>query len=240
MAGSGQSGAQIAEELYQSGRKVFLATGTAPHAPRRYRGKDIFRWMVDSGFSNQAYEKMQFFGRSFVAPMITGKDGGHSLNLHKFYREGVILLGHGLDYVDGKMIFAPDLKENLNKADAGQVQIMKYFDDYIQRAGLNAPLENLPVMSDGYQAQEITELDLHMEGINTIIWACGYAYASEIFKMPVLNSFGFPDAPQGDSKTYPGLYFVGFPCPTLISAHFGGVAQCGASVAEKIRGKQSR
>ena len=41
-SGSGQSGTQIAEELYQSGRKVFLATGGAPHAPRHYRGKDIF------------------------------------------------------------------------------------------------------------------------------------------------------------------------------------------------------
>ena len=120
VAGSGQSGAQIAEELYQSGRKVFLATGTAPHTPRRYRGKDVFRWMVESGFTDQTFEQLQFMGRSFVAPMFSGKDGGHALNLHKFYRDGVILLGHARDYVDGRLILAPDLKENLGKADMGQ------------------------------------------------------------------------------------------------------------------------
>ena len=42
VVGPGSLGAQIAEELYLSGRRVFLATGTAPHAPRRYRGKTSF------------------------------------------------------------------------------------------------------------------------------------------------------------------------------------------------------
>src|SRR6516162_3099806 len=35
VVGSAQSGAQIAEELYESGRKVFLATGRAGRTPRR-------------------------------------------------------------------------------------------------------------------------------------------------------------------------------------------------------------
>lgn len=41
VVGSGQSGVQIAEELYQSGRRVFLSIGSAGPVPRRYRGKDI-------------------------------------------------------------------------------------------------------------------------------------------------------------------------------------------------------
>ena len=240
VAGSGQSGGQIAEELYQNGRKVFLATGSAPHTPRRYRGKDAFRWLITSGFTDRTFEQMQqFVGRSFVSPMISGKDGGHALNLHKFYREGVILLGHAQDYVDGKLIFAPDLKENLGKADAGQKFILKVFDDYIQRAGVDAPPEDLPVMMDAYQAPEITMLDLQAEGISVIIWACGYEYNSSIFRMPVLNQFGLPDAPLGDSITYPGLYFVGIPfLPTLKTGHVGGVAQSAAYVTEKIKAKR--
>lgn len=238
VAGSGQSGAQIAEELYQSGRTVFLATGTAPHAPRHYRGKDIFRWLVDAGFTDQPYEKMRLFGHSFVAPMVSGKDSGHALNLHKFYREGVILLGHVLDYGDGKLIFAPDLRENLNKADTGQKLIVKYFDDYIQRAGVNAPSEDLPAMRDGYQAPEMTELNVQAEGINTIIWANGYEYGSAIFRMPVLNSFGLPDAPYGVSQTYPGLYFAGFYLPTAKTGHLFGVARCAAYIVERMRGKE--
>jgi putative flavoprotein involved in K+ transport len=235
VAGSGQSGAQIAEELYQSGRKVYLATGVSPHAPRSYRGKDLFYWVVISGFADRSYEQMQLSGRKFVAPLFSGKDGGHALNLHKFYREGVILLGHARDYVDGKLLFAPDMKNNLEKADSAQKLMLKFIDDYIQRAGVDAPREDLPSQTDGYQAPDITELDLQAEGINTIIWASGYQYDSSIFRMPVLNQFGFPDAPLGDSLTYPGLFFVGFPfLPTLKSGFVVGVTQCAKYVSDKI------
>ena len=41
VVGSAQSGAQIAEELYQSGRKVYLCVGGSGRGPRRYRGRDI-------------------------------------------------------------------------------------------------------------------------------------------------------------------------------------------------------
>lgn len=46
VVGGGQSGCQIAEELYQSGRKVSLCTSNTRRAPRRYRGKD-FTWWLD-------------------------------------------------------------------------------------------------------------------------------------------------------------------------------------------------
>jgi uncharacterized membrane protein YadS len=46
VVGSAQSGAQIAEELYESGRKVYLATGRAGRTPRRYRGKDANWWFA--------------------------------------------------------------------------------------------------------------------------------------------------------------------------------------------------
>jgi putative flavoprotein involved in K+ transport len=235
VVGSGQSGAQIAEELYQSGRKVFLATGVAPHTPRAYRGKDIFHWLIESGFLNQTFEQIQMQGRPFVAPLFSGKDGGHPLNLHKFYRDGVILLGHALDCEDGKLILAPDLKENLAKADMGQKFILKNIDSYIQRERINAPDEELPAMTDGYQAPEITAVDLQAEGISAVIWACGYRYDSSIFRFPVLNAYGFPDAPLGVSQTYPGLYFVGFPfMPFLITGFIAGVAQTAGYVAKRI------
>jgi putative flavoprotein involved in K+ transport len=117
----------------------------------------------------------------------------------------------------------------------GQKLIVKRLDDYIQRAGVDAPPEDLPVWMDGYQTPEITSLDLEAEGINSIIWACGYSYDSSIFQFPVLNQFGLPDAPSGVSSTYPGLYFVGFPfLPTLKSGFVAGVAQCAADTADRI------
>ena len=41
VVGSGQSGCQIAEELHQSGRQVYLSTSSCGIVPRRYRGKDV-------------------------------------------------------------------------------------------------------------------------------------------------------------------------------------------------------
>jgi putative flavoprotein involved in K+ transport len=235
VVGSGQSGAQIAEELNQSGRKVFLATGTAPHSPRRYRGKDIFNWMVESGFVDQTFEHMQNLGRPFVGPLISGKAGGHALNLHIFHRDGVILLGHVRDFEDGKLIIEPDLKENLRKADMGMKFTLEQIDHYIQRAGVDAPDETYPILTDGYQAGERTSLDLQAEGISTIIWACGYSYDSSIFSFPVTDRFGLPDAPNGVSQKYPGLFFSGFPfMPGLKSGFVAGVAKTAGYVAQRI------
>jgi putative flavoprotein involved in K+ transport len=49
VVGTGQSGAQIAEDLYQSGRRVFLSIGSTGRVPRRYRGRDIHEWFTRMG-----------------------------------------------------------------------------------------------------------------------------------------------------------------------------------------------
>ncbi|MEW6404185.1 MAG: NAD(P)-binding domain-containing protein, partial [Chloroflexota bacterium] len=111
VVGSAQSGMQIAEELYQSGRKVYLSTGFAPRAPRRYRGRDVFAWLVDAGFFEQTPDKLSSLKARFGANLqLSGKDGGHNLNLHQFARDGVTLLGHIADAQNGKVTFKPDLK----------------------------------------------------------------------------------------------------------------------------------
>ena len=207
VVGSGQSGAQIVDELLENGRKVFLATGGAPHAPRWYRGKDIFYWIYASGFADQTFEQMAVFGKAFTAPMLSGKSGGRTLSLHKFQRDGVVLLGHAKDYLGGELIFAPDLKENVTKADMGQKFLLKRIDDYILREKVDAPMEELPSQMDAYKAQEFSSLNLEKEGISTIIWACGYSYDPSIFPFPVLDRFGLPDAPDGRKHSSSGFVF---------------------------------
>ena len=48
--GSGQSGCQIAEDLFLAGRSVHLSVGSAPRSPRRYRGKDVVDWLDRMGY----------------------------------------------------------------------------------------------------------------------------------------------------------------------------------------------
>jgi Pyridine nucleotide-disulphide oxidoreductase len=57
--GTGQSGAQIAQELYQSGRKVYLSVGSAGRVPRRYRGRDINDWFTRLGLFDTKVEELK-------------------------------------------------------------------------------------------------------------------------------------------------------------------------------------
>lgn len=237
VVGSAQSGGQIAEELYQSGRKVYLATGTMTSVPRSYRGKDVFDWLHISGFIDRTPDMLPSpAARSFIAPSITGKNGGHVLNLHQFYRDGVVLLGHARDFVDGKMVFAPDLKENLDKAVQGGAFMLRNIDEYIAKSGLPVPAETLPVERDAYQAPEITQLDLQAEGIQSIIWACGFYFDASPVELPLVDSFGFPLSKRGVTP-YPGLYTLGFNWQSKFKSGFlFGVGEDAAELAERLAG----
>jgi putative flavoprotein involved in K+ transport len=209
VVGSAQSGMQIAEELYQSGQKVYLCTGTAPRVPRRYRGREIFYWLKETGFLNQTPDKLPSpKARLAGNPHCSGKNGGHSVNLHQFMRDGVTLLGHIAGAQDGRVMLKPDLKVNLTRVDKAEKDLLAMIDRYIEANGIEAPKETLPELQDGYSAEIITELDLKAANIHTIIWAIGYTADFSLVKLAVTDGDGFPITRRGVTQ-YPGLYFVG-------------------------------
>jgi putative flavoprotein involved in K+ transport len=209
--GTGQSGAQIAEELYQSGRKVYLSIGSAGRVPRRYRGKDVSDWLTKIGFFDTTVEELKSPQAKFEPnPQISGKNGGESLNLHRFARDGVVLLGHVRDAHDGRVIIAPDLQETLAEVDQFESDALKLVDDYIIRTGLHAPPEDVPRLRDGYEQEQITELDLNAAGVSTVLWAAGYTFDFSLVKLPVVDSDGYPVHKRGVTR-FEGLYFLGMP-----------------------------
>ena len=102
--------------------------------------------------------------------------GGHTLNLHRFARDGVTLLGHLRGASDGRLDVAPDLHESLSKADQFEAQLVKLIDGYIAKNCLDAPQERLPELRDGFDQAVITELDVRTAGITSVIWAAGYRF----------------------------------------------------------------
>ena len=56
VVGSAQSGSPITEELYLSGRIVYLSVGRAGGVPRRYRGRDVWDWLNRMGFLDRTVE----------------------------------------------------------------------------------------------------------------------------------------------------------------------------------------
>src|SRR5215469_1221546 len=211
VVGTGQSGAQIAEELYQSGRKVYLSIGSAGRVPRRYRGKDINDWFTRLGMFDTRVAELKSPRDKFAPhPQISGKNGGESLNLHQFARDGVVLLGHARDVREGKLIFAPDMHKTLAKVDQFEIDALKRIDEYIANGGLSAPVESVPQLEDGFRQEIITELDLKACGISVLIWATGYLFDYSLVKLPVLDADGYPIQQRGVTD-YEGLYFLGMP-----------------------------
>lgn len=235
VVGTAQSGAQIAEELYQSGRKVFLSVSNAGRAPRRYRGQDVFKWLFQMGFFDLPPDKMPGPpGGKFVPPHISGKGGGRTLNLHQFTRDGVTLLGHFAGADGHTVSLAPDLHAGLARADGFEAMGKQMIDGYIAAAGIDAPEEELPQLRDGYEQPIIERLDLGQEGITTIVWATGFRHDYGIVKLPVTDEKGNPIQDRGVSR-YRGLYFVGMPwMPTLKSVLLASVGEFASEIASTI------
>jgi putative flavoprotein involved in K+ transport len=236
VVGTAQSGGQIAEELYLSGRRVYLSVGSAGRVPRRYRGKDVIAWLVPIGLFEQSYATAPEPKSRFEhPPHVSGKNGGRTLNLHRFARDGVQLLGHVQGAEDDTLDLAPDLHENLAKADGFAEFVTKAIDGYIMKAGLDAPpADDEPPLQDGFAADQLTQLDLSAAGITSVIWATGYRPDLGWVRFPVFDQYGFP-VQQPAVASVPGLYFLGFGWPhTRKSATLFGVGDDAATVAESI------
>jgi len=235
VVGTGQSGAQIAEELYQAGREVFLSVGSAGRVPRRYRGRDINDWLTRMGLFDVKVQELTSPADKFAAhPQISGKNGGESLNLHQFARDGVRLLGHVRGVSGGELLIAPDLHETLTKVDQFEIDTLRRVDEYIVSAGWSAPQETLTRLRDGYEQPQITALNLHAHGIRSVLWATGYVFDFSLVQLPVVDADGYPIQTRGVTR-FEGLYFLGL--PWLSSRRSGllfGVGEDAVFLAEHI------
>ena len=141
VVGTGQSGAQIAEDLHLAGRTVHLAVGTAPRVARFYRGRDCVAWLQDMGhYDLPVTDHPQGKAtRKEANHYVTGRDGGHDLDLRAFAAEGLHLHGRLTHVQDGTLHFAGDLRANLDAADATMERIKDGIDRYIAANGIEAP-----------------------------------------------------------------------------------------------------
>lgn len=240
VVGSGQSGAQIAEELNESGRRVYLAVSRAGRTPRRYRGKDANWWSAKLGLYDRKVGELPSPKAKFASkPHISGTRGGHTINLHEFARQGITLLGR-LERIEQDVItLAPDLHANLAAADRFEADFTGAIDAYVETTGMAAPAETVPVLTDGFAQPTQCELDLRVADITNVIWATGYAFDFSMIRLPVLDEDGYPIQTRGVTA-YPGLFFVGL--PWLHDAKSGliyGVGKDAAYIADQIAARQT-
>ncbi|MEO0407713.1 MAG: MSMEG_0569 family flavin-dependent oxidoreductase [Cyanobacteria bacterium P01_A01_bin.135] len=239
VVGSGQSGCQIAEDLHLAGRQVHLAIGSAPRSPRVYRSKDVVDWLEQMGYYDlpidQHPDKEKV--RSKTNHYLTGRDGGREIDLRQLATEGMSLYGRLGDIEGATLYFKPDLKENLDQADAVAESIKATIDKYIAGQGIEAPAEE-PYEPVWHPPEEPLSLDCEAANVTSVIWCIGYGMDFRWVEIPVFDGKGYPSHRRGVSSC-DGLYFLGLPwLYTWGSGRFSGVARDAEYIADAIAARK--
>jgi putative flavoprotein involved in K+ transport len=235
VVGSGQSGAQIAEDLHLAGRKVFLAVGNAPRCARFYRGKDVVDWLAEMNYYDMpvSAHPLREGVRDNTNHYVTGRDGGRDIDLRRFATQGMELFGVLAGGDHETLQFKENLRENLDEADAVYNSINVGIDKFIDAHSIAAPPNSTytPCWAPG---QERPVLNLRAAGISNVVWCVGFRPDFGWLQAPVFDTRGNPEHVRGVT-VQPGLYFLGLPwLHTWGSGRFSGIARDAHYLAERI------
>ncbi|MDH4986308.1 NAD(P)/FAD-dependent oxidoreductase [Aminobacter anthyllidis] len=236
VVGSAQSGGQIAEDLVQAGRTVFLATGRVGRLPRMYRGTHISVWMVLTGLIDvtrtELLQQGPIPGRALTGAL-------HTISLQSLSAQGVVLLGRLTGVDDGSLLFSDEAEAHVRHADEGSAKLRSQIDEYIVRNGIDAPrAEPDPAEAIGaiLPNPPIRSIDLAARGITTVTWCTGFRGDFGWVRVPnVLDARGQPLHENGFAGA-PGMYFAGL--PFAISRRSGtilAIAEEAALLVEDIK-----
>jgi putative flavoprotein involved in K+ transport len=242
VVGAGPSGQQIAAELRRAGREVVLAVGRHARMPRRYRGRDIFDWLAESGQLDVGASEVPDLAaaRRAASFPVSGAGGGESLGLDRLAGLGVAITGRLLGFAGRHALFAADnLDREVAEADRRMRRVLARIDAHIEsREGrLAAPGPSLPLPAEHPPAFELppgpSRLDLGA-GVRTILWATGYGRSYPWLEVPVLDDAGELVHCEGVTAA-PGLFALGLRFQRTRRSHFlGGVGADAAFIAAEI------
>jgi putative flavoprotein involved in K+ transport len=208
VVGGGQSGLQIAEDLVEAGRRVYLATSRVGRIPRRFGGRDAFEWLRDSGQLDMPREQADPSMVGATPPQLSGAHGGRTVSYQALASRGVTLLGRAAGWQHGRLDLAADLGDNVRFADS----FSSFFRAaWTKRARLLADGRNNEGQSDAadepaphlYDARGPASLDLAAAQITTVIWATGFGPSIDWLPSDALDGRRRPQLP--------GLYVMGAP-----------------------------
>jgi putative flavoprotein involved in K+ transport len=211
VVGSGASGCQIADDLNQGGRQVYLSVGRHSRMPRRYRGRDFAYWGAALKRPEQIVDTVPVNLRKGSEVLLTGANGGYDVDLRAMAARGIVLLGHLQEIKDGELILADDLAQNLAKGDESMENFKRAVDDYVAKNAVDAPKEQRSELS-APTAKEIparpARLNLKDAAISAIVWAGGFRCNFDFVKLPIFDQAGEPLHRRGVTQ-FPGIYFLG-------------------------------
>lgn len=209
VVGAGSSGAQIAEELMEAGRTVYLSVGPHDRPPRAYRGRDFVWWL---GVLNK-WDADAPKNAEHTTIAVSGAHGGKTVDFRKLAARGMRLVGRTERYDNGTLHFANDLATNIRRGDANYLSVLDEADAWLARNGMDLPPEPEARVIDADPAcmtDPTLTLDLAAAGVTSIIWATGFTQDYSWLAVDALTDEGRPRHQRGVSSE-PGVYFLGLP-----------------------------
>jgi putative flavoprotein involved in K+ transport len=233
VVGASASGVQIADELGRSGREVILAVGRHTRLPRTWRGRDIHRWLQQTGMLSQPTRELACpeAAPREPTPQLAGRPDRADVDLASLQARGVRLAGRVVGAEGDVISFADDLVANVEKADAKQCRVLEQIDAW---AGV-CPGSRKPSLGKvDLSGRPLRHLSLKEAGIGAVIWATGYRRDFNWLNLPVHTPEGELSHEDGITPM-PGLYALGFRLLRKRDSHFiGGVGTDAEAIAGDI------
>jgi putative flavoprotein involved in K+ transport len=214
VVGSAQSGVQIAEDLVEAGRTVYLCTSRVGRLRRRQRGRDSLDWLVRVGFYDQTPEQLPDPAlMALPIPQISGVGPlGHTVGLQSLEALGVRLLGRPVGVAGDRIALDDSLGANIAFGDRVSAELNAIVERGMRELGetrvaLEPDAADEP-HPDPTSVHAPSHVDLEAQGISSIIWATGYAADFGFLRVPVLDERGAPIHDRGAARV-PGIHFLG-------------------------------
>ena len=142
--------------------------------------------------------------RSQPSVQLTGASPARDLDLATLQRDGVRCTGRLLGVDGTKLLFADDLRENIEDAEHRLAGILDRVDTLADAMGASKEARPAPVPVPNGPAA----VDLRAERITSVVWATGFTRSYPWLALPVLDARG--EIRQREGRTaVAGLFTIG-------------------------------
>jgi putative flavoprotein involved in K+ transport len=171
--------------------------------------------------------------RDFPAPQLVGSDDKHSLDLGVLQASGVRLAGRVVDIDDYRVSLAPNLEQEVERAEQQMRELLARIDAYADARDLGG----VPTLLEPVRPRPSpSEIELREEGFSAVVWATGYRRAYPWLRLDLLDERGEIRHREGVTEE-PGVYVIGLRRQRRNNSNFiDGVGDDAAFLADHLMG----